>query len=298
MITFKTITGFSRYRVSYSICREWRAVKDKELKDPDRIIKEEINRKYAGSEEIGFDAELAKRQKYRRTVLGVVALIVAFAFLFAVTGRQLYYFFGPSMQFLRESWALADDPLVIELRDSVVQVYIEPVAGASRQQLRGSGFNLAQEGLIATNRHLVENALSVRVSFPGRGTFSAESWVVSPYTDLALVILDTEELPYVDISSQPAMPGEEVLIIGNPLQFARVANRGEVLGYREARGREIPVLVIEALIYPGSSGSPVFNDQGEVVGIIYATLRGSAPDEIRGLAISAAELQLFLNEFR
>lgn len=202
------------------------------------------------------------------------------------------------MQFLRESWALADDPLVQELRDSVVQVYIEPAAGAPRQQLRGSGFNLAAEGLIATNRHLVEGALSVRVSFPGRGTFRAESWVVSPYTDLALVKLDAEGLPYVNITLQPVLPGEEVLIIGNPLQFARVANRGEVLGYREARGRDIPVLIIEALIYPGSSGSPVFNEQGEVVGVIYATLRGGSPDEIRGLAVSAEELELFFNEFK
>ena len=55
----------------------------------------------------------------------------------------------------------------------------------------------------------------------------------------------------------------------------------------------MPFLVIEALIYPGSSGSPVFNKQGKVVGVIFATLQSSDPVEVRGLAVDAAELKIF-----
>lgn len=220
---------------------------------------------------------------------------MALAFLFAVTGRQLAFYFGPSIHFLRESWSLSDDPLVKELRDSVVQVYIEPRSTSARRQLRGSGFNLEEHGLVVTNRHLVEDALSVRVSFPGRGTFSAESWVVSPYTDLAVIYIQAEDLPKLEISTQPVMPEEELLIIGNPLQFARIASKGVLFGYRENVWREEPILVIKAPIYPGSSGSPVFNDRGKVVGIIYATMRGGDEEEILGLAINAAELKLFLD---
>ncbi len=215
-------------------------------------------------------------------------------FLLSVTGRWLSVFAGPTFTFLQESWALSGDPLVEELRNSVVQVYIENRSGS--RQLRGSGFNLEAGGLVVTNRHLVEDALSVRVSFPGLGTFRVYEWIVSPHVDLAVLRLEGENLPTVSISDLPVLPGEDVLVIGNPLQFARIANMGTLVGYREIRGRDTPLLVVEALIYPGSSGSPVFNEHGEVVGVIYATLRNSDPAEVRGLAVAAAELKLFLAE--
>lgn len=148
--------------------------------------------------------------------------------------------------------------------------------------------------MIVTNRHLLENAAAVRVSFPELGTYRAREWVVSQYVDLAVILLlEAEDLPVVTISDVPALPGEELLVIGNPLQFARIANKGVLVGYRDNSGREMPFLVIEALIYPGSSGSPVFNKQGKVVGVIFATLQSSDPVEVRGLAVDAAELKIF-----
>lgn len=202
-------------------------------------------------------------------------------------------FAGPSFSFLSESWSLSGDPLVKELRNSVVQVYVEGRSGS--QQLRGSGFNIEPEGLVVTNRHLVENAAVVRVSFPGKGTYRAEEWIISPHVDLAVIRLSADNMPYVIISDTAVRPGEDLLVIGNPLQFARIANRGVLAGYIENSSREIPFLVVEALIYPGSSGSPLFNEQGEVVGIIFATLQSSDQAEVRGLAVDSAELLLFLS---
>jgi serine protease Do len=71
-------------------------------------------------------------------------------------------------------------------------------------------------------------------------------------------------------------PGTEIIVIGNPLQFARVANRGSLAGYSQS-GDSYPYLVIEAMVYPGSSGSPVFNLSGYVVGVVFAVLRNSEP---------------------
>ncbi len=232
--------------------------------------------------------------KTRRYILAAVAFLLAVIFLFTVTGRWLTVFTGPAFTFLRESWALSGDPLVEELRNSVVRVYVEGRPGTSGGQIRGTGFNLDPEGLVVTNRHLVEDALSVRVSFSGVGTFSSGQWTVHPDADLAVIELEAEGLPAVSVSDLPALPGQEILIIGNPLQFARIANKGSVVGYRENRHSDIPFLVVEALIYPGSSGSPVFNEQGEVVGVIFATLRNNSNGEVRGLAVDAAEVKRFL----
>ncbi len=211
-----------------------------------------------------------------------------------MTGRWLTVLTGPTFTFLRESWALSEHPLVDDLRGSVVQVYVETRSGAPQGQTRGTGFNLQPDGLVVTNRHLVDDASIVRVSFPHIGTFTAKQWTVYPDADLAVIDLQAEGLPVVSLSGAPAYPDQEVLVIGNPLQFARVANKGKVIGYRENRSSDLPYLVIEALIYPGSSGSPLFNEQGDVVGVVFATLRSSEPSEVMGLAVSTEELKRFL----
>jgi len=273
----------------------WRTVSYDNGDDFDRELKEELNRKYEGREELDR-GELEDRFKSRRRMLGLTALVLALVFLFSVTGRWIAIFTGPAFTFLQESWALSDDPLVEDLRGAVVQVFVDNRGDAGRGSMRGSGFNLHADGLVVTNRHLVERAASVRVSFPGVGTFTAEQWTVYPEADLAVIKLEAEDLPVVKLSGASAYPDQEVLIIGNPLQFARIANRGEVVGYRNNPQSDIPLIVVEAMIYPGSSGSPVFNELGEVVGVIYATLRNSEPSEVKGLAVSAAELRKFLTQ--
>lgn len=214
-------------------------------------------------------------------------------FLFSVTGRWLAVFSGPSIAFLRESWALSSDPLVNDLRKSVARISVENRPGSSEGSLQGSGFNLAASGLIITNRHIVEDAAVILVSFPDKGTFTAREWSVSDQSDLAYIILDGDNLPALELSLDPLQPGAEILVIGNPLQFARVANRGKLAGYIDS-GATYPNLVIEAMVYPGSSGSPVFNLSGYVVGVVFAVLRNTEPSETLGLAVSSAELMRFL----
>ena len=261
--------------------------------DYDRELKEEINRKYEGR-----STEIDQTEHQRRIgfTARIVALTLALIFLFTVTGRWLAVFAGPAMYFLRESWALSDEPLVQDLRQAVVQIQVERPIGSPQSSSRGTGFNIASEGLIITNRHIVEDAANVRVSFAERGSYSAQSWHESSHVDLALIELQSRDLPFVDLANEPPEPEEELLVIGNPLQFTRVANRGILEGYRPNPTREIPYLVIEAMIYPGSSGSPLFTKEGEVVGVVFATLRNRDPAEVRGVAVSAEEVIQFLQE--
>ncbi|MBW6464168.1 MAG: S1C family serine protease [Dethiobacteria bacterium] len=273
--------------------REWVAVNKGDRDNEEKKIIDEINRKYEGHSGEADSLEGRKRVAF---FIRLTAFFLALIFLFTVTGRWLTVFSGPVVTFLRESWELNSDPMVSELRNSVVQVHIETKSGTSGGQLRGSGFNIAPEGLVITNRHLVEDAAIIRVSFPGYGTFIAAEWIVSPDVDLALVLFEAEELPVLSITDQPLTRGEELLVIGNPLQFTRIANRGILAGYRSAGNRDLPLLVVSAHIYPGSSGSPVFNMEGEVTGVIFALLRSEDPAQTLGLAVSAEELMLFLQD--
>jgi len=152
----------------------------------DRDLMEELNRKHSGND------DLLPEPVWKRTGIAIsrlVALILVLVFLFTTTVRWLSVFTGPSFQFLRESWTLSGDPLVCEVRRAVVQVYVENRVGLARGSLRGSGFNLDPGGLIITNRHLVEDAVLVRVSFPQHGTLTVTEWIVSPVTDLAVLKL-------------------------------------------------------------------------------------------------------------
>jgi len=221
---------------------------------------------------------------------------VAVIFIFSVTARWLQVLAGPTLEFLQESWALADDPVVEETRDAVAVIYIDAAAGSAGGQRRGTGFNIDSDGLVVTNRHLLEDAAVVRISIPNRGTFIAKSWEKSPHVDLATIDIEAEDLPALSLAEEPPPLGSELLVIGNPLQFARIANRGLLVDYHENPARELPFLVVEAAIYPGSSGSPLFNEYGEVVGVVFATLRSRDPSEVRGLAVDIRELDLFLEE--
>ncbi|MFO7951798.1 MAG: serine protease [Bacillota bacterium] len=262
----------------------------KDHDDLDREIKEEINRKYDNEQ---TEIDYGEVSRSRHLILGTTALILALLFLLSVTGRFLYVLGGPAFTFLQESWDLADDPVVRGSRDAVARLYADGVPGIPGGQRRGTGFNIEPDGLVVTNRHLVEDAAMVRVSFPGRGTYTAEEWHVSEEVDLAIVELEADNLPVVPLSERRPDPGDQLLVIGNPMQFARIANKGELIGYSEhPHERDLSYLVVEAAIYPGSSGSPLFNEQGKVVGVVFATLRDRDLGQVRGLAVDVREIEI------
>jgi serine protease Do len=149
------------------------------------------------------------------------------------------------------------------------------------QRSLGSGFIVDKEGYIMTNNHVIEGASEIRVRLSTEKEFEAEVVGRDPKTDLALIkIKSWNNLPVVELGdSEKVEIGEWVMAIGNPFGLSQTVTVGIV----SAKGRVIgsgpydDFIQTDASINPGNSGGPLFNLQGEVVGIntaIVATGQG------------------------
>tara|TARA_Y100000741_G_scaffold191447_1_gene145742 strand:+ start:2839 stop:4239 length:1401 start_codon:yes stop_codon:yes gene_type:complete len=136
----------------------------------------------------------------------------------------------------------------------------------------GSGFIL-RDNFILTNFHVVENATEVIISLTDRREFKAEIIGVDPLSDLAVLEVNGKNLPSVDVGNSDKLKvGDWVVAIGSPFSFDFSVTAGIV----SAKGRSIqnnnvgnyvPFLQTDVAINPGNSGGPLFNLDGEVVGI-------------------------------
>jgi serine protease Do len=140
-------------------------------------------------------------------------------------------------------------------------------------QSLGSGFLIDKEGHILTNNHVIENAGSITVKLADNNEKEYEAKVVGrdPRTDLALIkISGRNDLPAVKLGDSDSLQvGDWVIAIGNPFGLGQTVTAGIV----SAKGRVIgqgpydDFIQTDAAINPGNSGGPLFNTQGEVVGI-------------------------------
>lgn len=251
-----------------------------------------MNRLY-GDED--FTEELFRRQRRRRRIVVAISFLVALLFMLSLAAGGLRVLGGVSLKLLIESWSLASDPEIAGWREAVVRVDVVRPGGS----VTGTGFNIDPTGLIVTNSHLLENAVAVNVTFPGMKQHKAVSWSAAREADLAVVVLEQDNLPLVelDATAKPS-PGDEVTIIGNPLQLFGIIVVGRVGGYGHLTGMDNLVMGIEAPIQPGHSGSPVFNDTGKVVAVIYAMADLKEQDERIGLAIPSALVAEFLEQLQ
>ncbi len=147
----------------------------------------------------------------------------------------------------------------------------------SPRQGAGSGVIISEDGYIATNNHVVEGASDIEVMLNDNRTYKATLIGTDPDTDLALIKIDEEQLPYVSFGdSENIQIGEWVLAIGNPFEFRSTVTAGIV----SAKARNINILArggsntrIEAFIQtdaavnPGNSGGALVNLKGQLVGI-------------------------------
>jgi serine protease Do len=164
----------------------------------------------------------------------------------------------------------------------------------------GSGFIIDAAGLVLTNHHVVRDARVIQVRLAdGRG-FGAEVLGTDPLTDVALLQLQGEpkELPVVKLGDAEALRvGDWVLAIGNPFGLASSVS----LGILSAKARNIQAgpydefLQTDAAINPGNSGGPLFNLQGEVVGINTAIVGGGTGI---GFAVPANLVRALLPQLR
>lgn len=162
------------------------------------------------------------------------------------------------------------------IKPSVVHIEVVQKFDNNKFETLGSGLIVDERGYILTNEHVVDNAQSVTVTLPSKREYPAEVVGVDKQTDLALLKIDApEKLTAAPLgNSDDVQVGEWVIAVGNPYGFDRTVSFGVVSG----KGRVLPRLSMDmplinnfiqtdAAIDPGSSGGPLVNLQGEVVGI-------------------------------
>ncbi len=134
----------------------------------------------------------------------------------------------------------------------------------------GSGFIISKDGYVLTNFHVVDEADEILVRLSDHREFVAEVIGKDKRSDVALLKIDADDLPAVRIGSGSKLKvGEWVLAIGSPFGFDHSVTAGIV----SAKGRNlpsenyVPFIQTDVAINPGNSGGPLFNMDGEVVGI-------------------------------
>ena len=139
----------------------------------------------------------------------------------------------------------------------------------------GSGFFISKDGLLVTNQHVIKDAHFASVRLSNGATFFVNGVVaVDAAADLALLKINGKDLPHLGIA-RDAIPkvGTKVFAIGNPKGLTNTFSQGMVSGYREPT-KDLTIMQTTAAISPGSSGGPLLNARGEVVGVTTAYLMG------------------------
>jgi len=138
----------------------------------------------------------------------------------------------------------------------------------------GSGVIISGDGYILTNNHVIDNADEVEVTLNDQRSYKAEVLGADPNTDLALLKIAEEDLPFIPYgNSDDVEVGEWVLAVGNPFNLTSTVTAGIV----SAKGRNINILQEEfaiesfiqtdAAVNPGNSGGALVNTKGELIGI-------------------------------
>ena len=146
----------------------------------------------------------------------------------------------------------------------------------------GSGFVLDEAGYIITNHHVVDNASAITVRLSDDRTFDAEIVGTDPLTDIAVLKVDAgENLQAVEMGDSDVIRvGEDVVAIGNPFGLSSTVTTGIVSAKERniSAGPYAEFIQTDAAINKGNSGGPLFNMDGEVIGVnsaIYSPSGGS-----------------------
>lgn len=148
-----------------------------------------------------------------------------------------------------------------------------PSGGQGRSEERqslGSGFVISDDGYVMTNAHVVQDADEILVRLNDRRELSAEVIGSDPQTDVALLKIDANDLPTLTLGdSDDLKVGEWVAAIGSPFGFDHSVTAGIVSAINRTLPRDayVPFIQTDVAINPGNSGGPLFNLEGEVVGI-------------------------------
>jgi hypothetical protein len=176
---------------------------------------------------------------------------------------------GQSVSHEKEIPAIARDA-----KGAIVSILMLDKNG--RPVAEGSGFFISGDGRVMTNYHVIRHGKSAVVKLPNGAFFVVEGVLaIDKFRDIALIKARGENFHTVTLGNSDKLEvGEEVVAIGNPLSLESTVSNGIVSAIRtidEAGGK---FLQITAPISPGSSGGPLFDMAGEVVGITTSSFKG------------------------
>jgi S1-C subfamily serine protease len=157
-----------------------------------------------------------------------------------------------------------------ENRDSIAVI----VAAGNTSLKLGTGFFVRSTGLLLTNFHVVEGTDVVGVKIPGSDEVHLARKATGFDVDNDLVVLEVETAearPVILGDSDQVRVGEPIVVVGNPEGLEETVSNGLLSGMRQLEGRNL--LQISAPISEGSSGSPVFDSRGEVIGVVVSSLQ-------------------------
>ena len=157
--------------------------------------------------------------------------------------------------------------IVAKAKPAVVKIVTIDEKGSASQL--STGFFISSDGQAVTNRHVIEGAASIAAVNNNGAVFLFERVVVQPVgVDLVILKFRATDVPFLTLGkSTTAVEGQKVIVIGNPTGLTGTASDGIISAFRENRS----LLQITAPISPGWSGSPVMDENGQVIGV--ATLQ-------------------------
>jgi serine protease Do len=184
-------------------------------------------------------------------------------------------------------------------RSAVIQIqaegtFVEPEGVALNAAGRGSGFIIDSSGIAVTNNHVVTGAALVKVWLDGEeAPRNARIIASSECSDLAVIDIDGDGFPYLEWHGGDAQVGNEVYVAGFPLGDPEYTLTRGIVSKENANGESTwasvdHVIEYDAQAIGGNSGSPVINNQGQVIAVHYAS-SAVAEDQAFGIGADIAQ---------
>ena len=165
--------------------------------------------------------EKQQRKKRKKFIVKIVSSLLAVALVISGLDVWVTIFNLPAINFVKVSTQLSKEPDVKEYKKSVVTIEWDGI--------KGTGFSVSPTGFIVTNEHVVKRTNRVNVHFNSGDSYVGKVIARHPELDVAIVDIDTENLPFLPLSLDTEWEkwaGEEIIFIGNPLAFTQIANQG------------------------------------------------------------------------
>jgi serine protease Do len=186
--------------------------------------------------------------------------------------------YGPAVVNISSTRTLRETPLPVPEDDPLAEFFRRfmppPGGGGGPEEYQargvGSGFIISQDGYVLTNAHVVAESDEVTIKLTNKREYKAKVIGADLRSDVALLKIDATNLPAVQIGDPSKIEvGEWVAAIGAPFGFENSVTSGIV----SAKGRTlpdesyVPFIQTDVALNPGNSGGPLFNMQGQVIGI-------------------------------